>query len=181
MTISSHDGTRTLTYSIFGKDFTAGDTVSLGPNGASSGVCGYFVIVKTNVPSVNISDAAVTEGNSGTTEAIFALSLSKAGDEIITVDFRTVDGTATAADNDYLAITGTLNFGIGETSKNITVVVNGDTQREYDEIFYLDLSNAANATIAKGRGEGTIIDDDRQPLDAPTFSVSGGNYNTPCR
>lgn len=177
--ITSHDGTRTLTYSIFGKDFAAGDTVALGPNGTSSGVCGYFVIVKANVPSLSINDAAVFEGNSGTIEAVFTVTLSRASEETITVNYTTVDGTATIADNDYQAATGTLTFGIGETSKKITVTVNGDENPELDEIFYVDLNNALNATIATSRGVGTIQDDDRQPVAAPTFSVPSGNYNTP--
>ncbi len=172
------NGSPTVTYSVFSKNFALGDIVSLGPNGQEKTCCGYFVIVKANIPSISISDATVTEGDSDTAEAIFTVTLSKDGEEKITVDYKTVDGTATVADNDYQSVNGTLTFNIGETSKNITVTVNGDTQRELDEIFYLDLSNATNATIAKGRGVGTILDDDRQPVVAPTFSVPSGNYNT---
>ena len=49
------------------------------------------------------------------------------------VDYATADGTATVADNDYQANSGTLNFAASETTKQITVLVNGDTTFETDE------------------------------------------------
>ncbi len=170
-----------VTYSLYGKNFASGDTVALGPNQQSSGVCGYFVIVKTNaLPAIGINNVSVTEGNSGTTNAVFTVSLSKASEETVTVNYATADGTATTADSDYVAAAGTITFNSGETAKEITVIVNGDTLNEEDEVFYVDLSEAsANATIATSRGTGTIRDDDRQPAATPVFSIAGGNYNTP--
>ena len=179
--ITSHDGTRTLTYSIFAKDFKAGDTVTLGANGTSSGVCGYFVIVKSlapSLPNLSINDVEVTEGDSGLTEAVFTVTLSKAVDEPVTVDYTTRDGTATVADNDYVAVSGSLTFASGETSKTVTVTVYGDTQKELDETFYVILSNVSeNALIAKEQGICIIVDDDRQPVATPIFSAPGGDYN----
>jgi hypothetical protein len=55
------------------------------------------------------------------------------------MSYQTVNGTATTGDNDYGARTGTLTFAPGETTKTITVQVNGDSKREADESFYLDL------------------------------------------
>ncbi len=110
-------------------------------------------------PSISINDVTVTEGDSGTTNATFTVSLSKAGSNTITVDYATADGTATAG-SDYTAASGTLTFNAGETSKTITVQVSGDTVDESNETFYVNLTNPTNATIADGRGVGTIQDDD---------------------
>jgi hypothetical protein len=56
-----------------------------------------------------------------------------------------------------------LSFAAGDTSKPITVVVNGDLLDEANETILVDLSNAVNATIANNQGQGTITDDDPTP------------------
>jgi len=62
---------------------------------------------------------------------------------------------------DYLAETGTLTFAPGETTKTITIVVNGDGKKEANETFYLDLfGNSGNSLFTKSRGIGTILNDD---------------------
>ena len=79
----------------------------------------------------------------------------------MTTSFRTVNGTATTGDNDYVARTGTLTFAPGETTKTITIEVKGDGKREADEYFYLDLfGNSSNALFTRNRGIGTILNDD---------------------
>ena len=77
------------------------------------------------------------------------------------MSFQTVDGTAKTSDNDYVARTGTLTFSRGETTKTITISVNGDGKKEADETFYLDLfGNSGNSLFTKSRGIGTILNDD---------------------
>ena len=77
------------------------------------------------------------------------------------MSFRTANGTATTSDNDYVAKTGTLTFAPGETTKTITIEVKGDSKREADEYFYLDLfGNSSNSLFTKNRGIGTILNDD---------------------
>ena len=65
-----------------------------------------------------------------------------------------------APGGDYLAKTGTLTFAPGETTKTITIVVNGDTVAEPIESFFVNLSGASRVTIANGTGVGTILNDD---------------------
>ena len=75
--------------------------------------------------------------------------------------YRTVDGTATTSDGDYVAKTGTLTFAPGETTKTITIEVKGDDKKEAKETFYLDLlGNSSNSLFTKNRGIGTILNDD---------------------
>ena len=77
------------------------------------------------------------------------------------MSIRTVDGTATTADADYIAKAGTLTFASGETTKTITIEVKSDSKKEANEYFYLDLSNnSGNSLFTKNRGLGTILNDD---------------------
>ncbi len=128
-------------------------------------------------PSLSIDNAILAEGNSGSTNAIFTVSLSTASTEMVTVNFATVDGSATAP-ADYTAQSGTLTFSPGQTSKQIIVPVNGDTANEIDEGFFVTLSNATNATIATVGGTGTILNDDAAPTVSFTSPGSSGSEST---
>jgi hypothetical protein len=117
------------------------------------------------LPNISIDNVTHAEGNGGTTAYTFTVSLSRASDQIVTVDYATADDTATAAGNDYTAVPATgLSFAAGETTKQLTVYVNGDTAFEPDEQFFVNLSNAsANSAIADSQGTGTITNDDGAP------------------
>ena len=128
--------------------------------------------------TVSINNVNVTEGNAGTTNAVFAVTLSAASTQIVTVNFATGNGTATAG-TDYVATSGTVTFSPGETTKTIVVAINGDTLNETDETFFVNLSNPVNATIANGQGLGTIINDDMLPsISINNVSVAEGNSGT---
>src|SRR5205823_3793590 len=92
--------------------------------------------------------------------------------QTVTVDFATADGTATAAGNDYVSSSGTLTFAAGTGSQTISVPVKGDLLVEPNEIFYVNLSNATNATIADNQGIGTILNDDTAPVELPSLSIN---------
>lgn len=124
------------------------------------------VWVPLDAPSLTINDVTVTEGNSGTTAATFTVTLSSAYNQTVTVGYATMDGTAVAG-SDYQVSSGTLTFSPGQTSKTISVSVNGDTVGESDETFSVLLTNAANAFIYDGTGSGTILDDE------PSLSIVG--------
>ena len=69
--------------------------------------------------------------------------------------------TAKESARDYVPKTGTLTFAPGETTKTITIVVNGDSKKEANEVFYLDLFGlSSNSLFTKNRGFGTILNDD---------------------
>jgi len=113
-------------------------------------------------PKISISDVTTKEGNGKkTTLFVFTVTLSTAYDQPVTMSYRTVDGTATTGDSDYVAKTGTLTFNPGETMKTITIEVKGDNKKESNETFYLDLfGNSGNSLFTKSRGIGTILNDD---------------------
>jgi probable HAF family extracellular repeat protein len=113
-------------------------------------------------PRISISDVSKKEGKKNqTTLFTFTVTLSAAYDQPVTMSFKTTDGTAKTSDNDYVAKTGTLTFAPGETTKTITIEVKGDSKKEADETFYLDLFGlSSNALFTKNRGLGTILNDD---------------------
>lgn len=113
-------------------------------------------------PSVSIDDTTVTEGDSGTTDATFIVSLSSPSERQVGLDYATADGDATAG-ADYTAKNGALSFAPGNTRRSVTISVNPDTLDEPDETFFVDLTNPSNATTGDARGAGTITDDDSTP------------------
>jgi hypothetical protein len=121
---------------------------------------GVGTITDDDTRELSINDVSVLEGNSGTTAAVFTVSLSAPSAQTIFVDYHTVDGTATAASGDYVSKTGTLQFAPGQTTQTVAITVNGDTVAEPDETFSVILTNPANAVIADGSGTGTILSDD---------------------
>jgi Calx-beta domain-containing protein len=130
-------------------------------------------------PTLSINDVSVTEHNTGTTTAVFTVTLSPASTQTVTVAFTTANGTATVSDNDYKSIAGTLTFAAGTTTKTISVVVIGDKFNEPNETFFVNLSNPSNAAIADGQGQGTILNDDALPaLAIRDISVHEGNSGT---
>ena len=147
-------------------------TVELGPRGPCEGagaVCtadgrmlsNTLSAVIAGPPSVSVADAPAPEGAHETVD--FAVSLSRAAREAVTVDYATGDGTApggATAGEDYAAASGTLTFGPGETQMTVSVAVlasAGDGER-----FTLALSNAAgnHAWLADARATGTISNPD---------------------
>lgn len=113
-------------------------------------------------PTISISDASVSEGNSGSVSAVFNVTLSSANSQSISVSYATANGTATTP-SDYTAASGTITFGPGATTTGISVEVIGDTTVEPNENFFVNLSSPINATLADSQGVGTILNDDAPP------------------
>ncbi|HEV3139193.1 MAG TPA: Calx-beta domain-containing protein, partial [Vicinamibacterales bacterium] len=132
--------------------YTAGS--ALGTNSSAS-VSQHVVV------TASIADVSVVEGNEGsTTPAVFTVSLSQASPETVTMNYATADGTATVAGFDYSAASGALTFAPGQTSKTITVTVIGDNKPEFNETFFVNLSNVTNAIATSSHATGTIVNDD---------------------
>ena len=127
---------------------------------------------RTPLPTLSIGDVNVAPGGSGTTPAIFSVTLSSVTGRTVSVNYSTADGTATAGNNDYIPTSGTLFFAPGETSKTVTVSVVGKPFVAPSN-FFVDLSPAVNATIARSRGTASI---DRA---FPSLSVGDAAVQTP--
>ena len=135
-------------------------------------------LAPTSQPTLSVYDAHVMEGNSGTTNLVFTVSLLKASDQTVSVQYTTVDISAKAG-SDYGATSGTLTFAPGETTKTVAVPVYGDVVYEENQQLYSRLSGATNATIERTYAIGTIIDDDAAPSVAISdVSKAEGNSGT---
>jgi hypothetical protein len=129
-------------------------------------------------PTLSIADASFNEGNSGSSNGTFTVSLSSASSKTITVDYATSDGSAVAP-VDYAATIGTLTFNPGDTTRPVVVPITGDTLDESDETFLVALSNPMKGAIGDGQATGTIVDDDSTPaISIGDASIAEGNCGT---
>ncbi|MBA4148927.1 MAG: DUF11 domain-containing protein [Verrucomicrobia bacterium] len=112
-------------------------------------------------PTITIADTSVVEGDSGTTDAVFQLTLSKPA--IFDVSVRCTTATNTASANDYTHTVATVLFPVGSTNATFSVPVLGNTVNESDETFFVNLTLPSNATIANAQAVGTILNDDAVP------------------
>ena len=121
---------------------------------------GQGTIVNDDIPAgVSVGDRIDWEGDSGTTEYIFDVTLGESSPATVQADWNTADGTALAGE-DYVATGGTVIFGPGETEQTVSVSVLGDGLDECTESFFVELSNPVNGEIGDGQGQGTIQTDD---------------------
>ncbi len=127
-------------------------------------------------PSISINDVTVTEGNTGTVNTTFTLGLSAAYGQPVTIHYKTADGSATAG-SDYMATSGDVTFGIGQTIKTITIAALGDRLAEPTENFVVNLSAPINVTIADGQGIGIILDNEPR-ISINDVTVTEGNTGT---
>ena len=157
----------------------AGDTVACGAGtdtvvlGTGDNVdfasCENPATLTNSVPSFSVSDATVTEGNSGTANLTFTITRSNAFGNLRTeVSYETRGGTA-AAGSDYRPVAGVARLAGGDTSVQVTVPVKGDTAAEAAETVELRLTGSIRSSVDDGTGIGTIENDDTPP---PTLSIA---------
>jgi len=128
------------------------------------------------VPNVSLAEGG---------KAAFAVRLNPVSDRTVTVNYATAadttqNATPATAGTDYTAVTGTLTFAAGESTKTIEVQTLQDTAVESTETFLVTLSApTGGATLGAGTGIGTITDDDidtRRRLNLPTVSFGKASY-----
>jgi hypothetical protein len=110
-------------------------------------------------PTLTVGDVMVTEGQSGSSNAVFTVSLSAVSGQDVQATYATAPGTAIAP-SDYAHVAGLLTIPAGASSATIAVAAQGDLVREATERFVMTLTLPVNAVIADGSGIGTIINDD---------------------
>jgi subtilisin-like proprotein convertase family protein len=160
--------TKTVELPIVGDtNFEENETINLrllNPTGGTTlGIqqtASYTILNDDPEPTLSINDVTLAEGNFGIQNLLFNVTLSQARDRVVTVNYATANNTAIAG-SDYTPTNGTLTFNPGVTTQTIAVPIVGDLLGENNETFFLNLSNATNATIADNQGIATIANDDR--------------------
>ncbi len=126
--------------------------------------------------AIAINDVAQLEGNPADGKSVpmyFTVSLEHPSMLRTSVSYFTVDGTATTANRDYAARSGTVHIPPGATSGTFFINIGTDLRAEEDEEFYIQLHSPVNGYITRDVGTGTILDDD-----APG-TVPPGNHLPP--
>jgi len=103
----------------------------------------------------------------------FYVDLNTAATQTISVDFTTVSGTAVAG-KDFTQQNGTLTIATGQVETFVDITVQGDSLRQSDLQFFVQLSNPKNATLTTSKATGTIVNQDNSYL--PTDNTG---YTTP--
>ena len=145
----------------------------------SAGVAVVTLKDSAFIPLITLNNISVTEGNTGTTNATFTVSISEMTGKVVTVNYATAGQTAISG-VDFQPVSGSLTFNPRTTALTVSVPVVGDTLDEFDETFRLALSNFVNAApVTAGLGRATILDDDPSPaLSISDVSVNEGNSGT---
>jgi probable HAF family extracellular repeat protein len=165
LTFAPGETSRTVTVQVIGDRAPEADEsffVNLGSANAIIGDAQGQGTIIDDEPRIRISDVSKSEGRKGkSTQFTFTITLSASYDQPVTISYRTVDGSANTSDVDYIAKTDTLTFKPGETQKTITITVKGDSKKEANEEFYVELfGNSSNSLLTKSRGIGSILNDD---------------------
>jgi beta-glucanase (GH16 family) len=125
-----------------------------------------------NQPSASVS--SVTQDRPTQTGPFrFYINLSATSQQSVTLNYATADGTAKAG-TDYTAATGMVTIAAGQTETYVDVQVTGDSLRQSNQTFFLNLSTPVNCTIGTSQATATIVNSDLTYL--PTDTTG---YTTP--
>ncbi|MCC3602883.1 MAG: FG-GAP repeat protein [Microcoleus sp. PH2017_29_MFU_D_A] len=140
----------------------------------SKGGKGLTVEVEYEIPynlPVSVSDASIEEGNSGTKDLVFPVTLRDTPKEAVTLSYSSPKGS------------GSVTIQAGQTSGEIKIPVTGDETVEQDETFTLTVKDQNGKLFADCKGTdsseatGTIIDDDEGKPNPP--KNGGKTFNDP--
>lgn len=120
-------------------------------------------------PIFTSDDPSLAEPKNGTADMTFTLTLSTASNVAISLNYTTIDGSATVASGDYTATSGSVTFAPGQTTKTITVPIKADSFEEAAEQFGLTFTlTGGNATLGDAAATGTITPASSTPTPTPT-------------
>ncbi|MEI6533804.1 MAG: Calx-beta domain-containing protein [Verrucomicrobiaceae bacterium] len=161
-------------------------------NGAPASITtSTFIINDDAAPEFSITDASVTETESGQTVKL-VIKLTNPSYQTVSVAYQTSDeidavtglkvAKSATAGADYNVLSNIATFLPGDVQKEIFITVLGDTIDEYDESFFVKLFNPSNAKIKDDTGVITIADNDAAPTVMIKPLVADGvaplNYRT---
>lgn len=140
---------------------------------------GQTFLSATGTGHLRIDDAKVVEGDSGVSNLVFVVHRAGGTANAASVDYAVnLDGTAGADDlGAGAALSGTVSFAAGETSKTITVPVHGDAIGEGNETLSVTLgATTGDVVIDDNRGVGTITNDD--PIALSIGAIQGEGHRS---
>jgi len=145
-----------------------------------------LTVTASTLPTIAFSPTttSVTEGNSGTVNMTFTVTRTGNTDDASVVSYSSAGSGANPADatdiNGGTFPSGSFTFLPTETSKTITVPINGDTTVEGNETLTATLSTPIGAILGTATAIGTITGDDQPSLSitANTASITEGNTGT---
>ncbi len=113
---------------------------------------------------VGISDSRVTEGNGGTRDLTYTLTLDRVMPIPVTLYVATSPNSSAQPGVDFIPVSRAVTIAAGKTFAKITVSVIGDTLTEGDEQVWMGIAPESEALVraSNGSGIGTIVDDDCQ-------------------
>jgi Ca2+-binding RTX toxin-like protein len=133
------------------------------PIGAVLGTASASSTIINDDVTANLTGPAQTptaEGNSGTTNHIFTVTLSEAAVADATFVWTVSGADVNAADFVGGAMSGSVTVVRGQTSATFNVQVAGDLIVESNEAFQVTLSNPVGAVLGIASASSTIINDD---------------------
>ena len=138
-------------------------------NASSEGVRGRITIVDDDFAELDVVDATLVEGKTGTV----TVSISDGSWKPVRVKYTLVGGSA-AAGTDFTAATGTLEFDRTHSRRTIPVPVTADGVAEGVETLTVVLSDPINARIRRGTATLTIVDATTPVITAVPFVAREG-------
>lgn len=126
-----------------------------------------------NQPAITVSDVTLARQPRQDISFRFYVSLSKASSQTVTVHYATQAGTALAG-KDFIPDSGILQFPPGTTQAYVDITVKADSLRQANQEFYLVLSAPQQATLARNKATGVILNQD-----LPYLPTSDSGYSTP--
>jgi cytochrome c oxidase assembly protein Cox11 len=166
------EGTETFTAALSTTTPLGGRSVDLTDTGTGT-------IIDNDTATFTISDATASEGAGA---MVFTVGTDKPLDVPVTITVTFTDVTATGGGTDYTSTTQQITFLPGETSKQVTVLVNDDSLLEGPETFTAALSTATplggRSVVLTDTGVGTITDNDSATVSIVSVT-NGAESNTP--
>jgi predicted extracellular nuclease len=113
------------------------------------------------IPLISINDVSLLEGNSGTSNANFTVSLnSPAPVGGVSFDIATASNSATQGVDFVGKSLLAQTIPEGQSTYSFSVEVNGDTDAEPNETFFINITNVTGANVLDSQAQGTIQNDD---------------------
>jgi hypothetical protein len=164
------EGAETMTMTVASQ--TASVTVTDSSTTAAAATAATYTL--------SVTGGSVDEGDSGTANLVYSLSLDSAAAADVVVNYETVSGGTATAGTDYDSTSGAVTFSTGQQNASVTIKVNGDTTFESDETISTTFTGSS-LTASVSAVSATITNDDTDPdtvAQAKTLTTGTDSFTT---